>query len=50
MPLEPGTTVLSDRIAFLPARRAMNRSSPTQDAVREIVVKTETGETWAIRQ
>jgi hypothetical protein len=26
--LEPGTTVLSDRIGFLPARQAMNRKNP----------------------
>ena len=45
LPLPPGTTVLSDRIGFLPARQAMNRKNPMQDAVREIVVKTETGET-----
>jgi hypothetical protein len=45
MPLEPGSTVLSDRIGFLPARQAMNRKNPMQDAMREIVVKTETGET-----
>jgi Transposase DDE domain len=45
MPLEPGTTVLGDRIGFLPARQAMNRKNPMQAAVREIVVKTETGET-----
>jgi hypothetical protein len=45
MPLEPGSTLLSDRIGFLPARQAMNRKNPMQDAVREIVVKTETGET-----
>jgi IS4 transposase len=45
MPLEPGSTVLSDRIGFLPARQAMNRRNPMQGAVREIVVKTETGET-----
>ena len=37
--------MLSDRIGFLPARQAMNRKNPMQDAVREIVVKTETGET-----
>jgi IS4 transposase len=36
---------LSDRIGFLPARQAMNRKNPMQDAVREIVVKTESGET-----
>jgi IS4 transposase len=45
MPLEPGSTVLSDRIGFLPARQATNRKNPMQDAVREIVVKTEAGET-----
>ena len=45
LPLPPGSTVLSDRIGFLPARQAMNRNNPMQDAVREIVVKTETGET-----
>jgi IS4 transposase len=44
LPLPPGTTVLSDRIGFLPARQATNRKNPMQDAVREIVVKTETGE------
>lgn len=45
MPLEPGSSVLSDRIGFLPARQAMNRKNPIEDAVREIMVKTETGET-----
>jgi hypothetical protein len=45
MPLEPGSTLLSDRIGFLPARQAMNRKNPMQDAVREIVVRTETGQT-----
>src|ERR1700736_3047772 len=36
MPLEPGSTLLSDRIGFLPARQAMNRKNPMQDAVREL--------------
>jgi Transposase DDE domain/Domain of unknown function (DUF4372) len=45
LPLPPGSVVLSDRIGFLPARQAMNRRNPMQDAVREIVVKTETGQT-----
>jgi hypothetical protein len=45
MPLEPGSTVLSDRIGFLPARQCNNRKNPMQDAVREIVVSTEAGET-----
>jgi hypothetical protein len=45
LPLPPGSTPLSDRIGFLPARQAMNRKNPMQDAVREIVVRTEAGET-----
>jgi hypothetical protein len=45
LPLSPGSTRLSDRIGFLPARQAMNRKNPMQDAVREIVVRTETGQT-----
>jgi IS4 transposase len=45
LPLSPGSSPLSDRIGFLPARQAMNRKNPMQDAVREIVVRTETGET-----
>jgi DDE family transposase len=45
MPLESGSPLLSDRIGFLPARQAMNRKNPMQDAVREIVVRTETGQT-----
>jgi hypothetical protein len=34
LPLPPGTTVLGDRIRFLPARQAMNRKNPMQDAGR----------------
>lgn len=34
---------LSDRIGFLPARQARSRKNPMQDAVREIVVMTDTG-------
>jgi IS4 transposase len=45
LPLPPGSMLLSDRIGFLPARQAMSRKNPMQDAVREIGVKTETGET-----
>jgi Transposase DDE domain/Domain of unknown function (DUF4372) len=48
MPLAPGSDVLSDRIGFLPARQAANRKNPMQDAVREIVVETETGKTLRI--
>lgn len=43
MPLEPGSGVLSDRIGFLPGRQAKSRRNPMQDAVREIVVTTDTG-------
>jgi len=43
MPLDPGSDVLSDRIGFLPGRQAKSRKNPMQDAVREIVVMTETG-------
>ena len=32
LPLAPGPTPLSDRIGFLPARQAMNRKNPMQDA------------------
>jgi hypothetical protein len=45
LPLPPGSTVLSDRIGFLPARQCNNRKNPMQEAVREIVVRTEAGET-----
>ena len=43
MPLEPGSSVLSDRIGFLPGRQANSRKNPMQVAVREVVVMTETG-------
>ena len=43
MPLAEGSDVLSDRIGFLPARQCNNRKNPMQEAVREIVVETETG-------
>ena len=43
MALAPGSDVLSDRIGFLPARQAFSRKNPMQGAVREIIVKTETG-------
>ncbi len=38
-----GSSVLSDRIALLPARQAKSRKNPFQDPVREIRVQTETG-------
>lgn len=35
--------IVSDRIGFLPERQAKSRRNPMQNAVREIVVRTETG-------
>lgn len=43
MALEAGSGVLSDRIGFLPARQAGRRRNPMQQAVREVIVMTETG-------
>jgi len=43
MALEAGSGVLSDRIGFLPARQAGSRRNPMQQAVREVIVMTETG-------
>lgn len=43
MPLAPGSSVVSDRIGFLPGRLAWSRKNPMQVAVREVVVTTETG-------
>jgi Transposase DDE domain len=48
MPLAEGSDALSDRIGFLPARQCNNRKNPMQDAVREIVVETETGKRMRI--
>ena len=45
---EPGTGILSDSIGFLPGRQAKNRKNPMQGAVREIVVRMETGGTLRI--
>jgi hypothetical protein len=43
LPVVAGSGVLSDRIGFLPGRQAASRTNPMQDAVREVVVVTETG-------
>ena len=43
LPLAPASNILSDRIGFLPARRANSRRNPMQDAVREVRIMTETG-------
>lgn len=44
LPLQAGSPVLSDRIGFLPSRQAGSRRNPMQQAVREVVAMTETGE------
>ena len=43
-----GGNILSDRIGFLPARQAMSRRNPMQDAVREVRVVTDTGKVLRI--
>lgn len=43
LPLDPESTILSDRIGFLPARQAKSRKNPMKEAVREVIVMTETG-------
>ncbi len=41
--MPPTACALSDRIGFLPSRQAKNRKNPMREAVREIVVMTDTG-------
>lgn len=48
LPLDPTSSVLSDRIGFLPPRQSKNRRNPMGAAVREIKVKTETGKVLRI--
>lgn len=43
LPCPAGSAVLGDRIGWLPARQARSRSNPMPQAVREIMVQTETG-------
>ncbi len=43
LPLPQDSTILSDRIGFLPARQCNNRRNPMQHAVREVRVMTEAG-------
>lgn len=42
-PLPEGSTILSDRIGYLPERQSHNRHNPFQDPVRELRVMTDTG-------
>jgi len=41
--LPEGSTILSDRVGFLPTRLSYRRQNPMADAVREVRVCTETG-------
>jgi IS4 transposase len=43
-----GSTILSDRIGFLPSRQANNGRNPMQDAVREVRVTTGSGKVLRI--
>ena len=43
LPLAPDSTLLSDRIGFLPARQGAGRRNPMQNAVREVRLATDTG-------
>lgn len=43
LPAPAASTILSDRIGFLPARQMRSRRNPMQDAVREVRIVTETG-------
>ena len=42
-PIIEGGAILSDRVGYLPARQAKNRSNPYRDPVREVRVTIETG-------
>src|SRR5262249_1659927 len=48
LPVPPGSSILSDRIGFLPARQANSRHNPMPDAVREVRVCTDSGKVLRI--
>ncbi len=48
LPLPKDSTILSDRIGFLPARQARSRRNPMHDAVREVRVATDSGKVLRI--
>lgn len=48
LPVAPDSGILSDRIGFLPARRAKGRRNPMPDAVREVRVATDAGKVLRI--
>src|SRR5450631_151975 len=47
-PVQPGTSILSDRTGYLPKRLAASRRNPMSDLVREIRVVIETGKVLRI--
>ena len=47
-PVPAGSSILSDRIGYLPKRLAASRRNPMSDLVREIVVEIETGKVLRI--
>jgi Transposase DDE domain/Domain of unknown function (DUF4372) len=47
-PVAPGSSILSDRIGYLPKRLAASRRNPMSDLVREVQVEIETGKVLRI--
>lgn len=48
LPVQPGGSILSDRIGFLPDRLKRTRRNPMENAVREVRVVTDTGKVLRI--
>ena len=48
LPVPKDSSILSDRIGFLPPRQMNNNRNPMRDAVREVRVKTDTGKVLRI--
>ena len=48
LPAPPDSTIVSDRIGYLPGRLAKNRRNPMANAVREVRVRIETGKVLRI--
>lgn len=47
-PLDPGSSILCDRIGYLPPRQAMSRRNPMSGPVREVRLTTHTGKVLRI--
>lgn len=48
LPVPQGTTIVSDRVGFLPRRQGSGRKNPFTDAVREVCVKLDSGKVLRI--